>query len=474
MLRAAETRYTEAARLSAAAVVLAGNAWDAVPLGSLDSWSPAQLAARIAALQLLVAQVADGYLDAVLAEQDITSDVVGAVNARQIAGVAGDGRSLTTLLDEPRIQAKTLIGEGVGARQAWESARNSVRLMSVTAVQDAGRAADSVAMVARPSVDGYVRMLNTPSCSRCVVLAGRFYKWNTGFQRHPKCDCRHVPSNEAVSSDLLFDSRKAFDAGQVTGLSRADAQAVADGADLAKVTNATRGMYTADRFGVKATTEAASGTLRLRPEAIYTVANGDREEALRLLRRFGYLLSTSPPARGGHRSEGAAVMADETSTEGATLTTGSVTEQAGVEATEAEVKPDIPKEVQAALRKANKEAETLRLKLKEIEDRDKTEAQKLAERVTAAEQERDALKLTAMRQRIALEKGLPPQLADRLKGSTEDEMSEDAEALLALVPAASDSAFPGPRPDLSQGARSAMALNGDPLLQSVKNVLGIR
>jgi hypothetical protein len=178
-------------------------------------------------------------------------------------------------------------------------------------------------------------------------------------------------------------------------------------------------------------------------------------------------------------------MADDTSTtttNGGTftmtppVTTGSATEQASTETEPStdEAKPDIPKEVQAALRKANKEAETLRLKLKEIEDRDKTEAQKLAERAAAAEQERDALKLTAMRQRIALEKGLPPQLADRLKGSTEDEMSEDADALLELVPVAADSSFPGPRPDLSQGARSALALNGDPLLQSVKNVLGIR
>jgi hypothetical protein len=127
----------------------------------------------------------------------------------------------------------------------------------------------------------------------------------------------------------------------------------------------------------------------------------------------------------------------------------------------------------AAKKAAEKQLSELQKRLQEFEDRDKTEAQKLAERAAAAEQERDALRLTAMRQRIALEKGLPPQLADRLKGSTEEEMSSDADALLELVPVAGD-ATPGPRPDLSQGARSAMALNGDPLLQSVKNVLGIR
>lgn len=46
---------------------------------------------------------------------------------------------------------------------------------------------------------------------------------------------------------------------------------------------------------------------------------------------------------------------------------------------------DLPPEVKAALRKANKEAETLRRRLKEIEDRDKTETERLNERTTAAE-----------------------------------------------------------------------------------------
>lgn len=290
MLRAAESRYAEAARLAAAAATLAARAWDAVPLGNLDSWDPTRLASRIAALQLLVARTADAYLDAVLAEQELSTAAVGSVDARVFAGVAGDGRSLTTLLDEPRIAAKTAIGQGIGARQAWESARNSLRLMSVTAVQDAGRGADSVGMVARPAVSGYVRMLNTPSCSRCVVLAGKFFRWNAGFSRHPRCDCRHVPSNEGISTDLRMNPRKAIDAGQVTGLSRADLQAITDGADVSQVINAQRGMYTADVLGqrVKATTVNASG-LRPRPESLYRIAKADRDEALRLLRRFGYL-----------------------------------------------------------------------------------------------------------------------------------------------------------------------------------------
>jgi hypothetical protein len=291
MLRAAEDRYRYAARLAAAVAVQAGQFWDRVPLGSLDSWQPERLASRVAAAQLLLARRSDAYVSEALDEQGLDLTRLGTVNAESLAGSAGDGRSLVSLLDEPRIQAKTLIGQGLGAQQAWDRARSSLRLMSITAVQDAGRAGDSIALVAHPAATGYVRMLSLPSCARCTILAGKFYRWNSGFQRHPRCDCRHVPSTENVAGDLRTSPRKAIESGQVTGLSRAERQAVVDGADPSQVVNAHRGMQTADVFGrrVKTTTAGAKGKVRLRPEAIYQIAK-DREDALRLLRRFGYLL----------------------------------------------------------------------------------------------------------------------------------------------------------------------------------------
>jgi hypothetical protein len=92
-------------------------------------------------------------------------------------------------------------------------------------------------------------------------------------------------------------------------MSEADVKAVLeDGADFGQVVNARSGMYTAQAYGqqVLATRagtvrgiaarrmEAQGGsyrrTPRLMPESIYQVAQGDREQALRLLRRFGYLL----------------------------------------------------------------------------------------------------------------------------------------------------------------------------------------
>jgi hypothetical protein len=95
----------------------------------------------------------------------------------------------------------------------------------------------------------------------------------------------------------------------------------------------------------------------------------------------------------------------------------------------------IPPEVERALRKANKEAETLRLKLKEFEDRDKTEAQKLAERAAAAEKQAAEAQAELMRYRVAADKKLPAELAARLRGSTPEEMAADADELLSLLAA---------------------------------------
>jgi hypothetical protein len=94
---------------------------------------------------------------------------------------------------------------------------------------------------------------------------------------------------------------------------------------------------------------------------------------------------------------------------------------------------DVPSEVKAALRKANKEAETLRLRLKEFEDRDKTEAQKLEERASAAESRLGPVEQENARLRVALAKGLPADLVDRLRGGSEQELAADADKLLELV-----------------------------------------
>ncbi|MFF1633966.1 hypothetical protein [Leifsonia sp. NPDC058248] len=116
-----------------------------------------------------------------------------------------------------------------------------------------------------------------------------------------------------------------------------------------------------------------------------------------------------------------------------TSTTETDTAAADAATTETD-KTEIPAEVKAALRKANKEAETLRLRLKEFEDRDKTDAEKLQERAAAAEARAEALESQNLRREVADEKGLTPAQAKRLVGTTREELEADADDVLATFP----------------------------------------
>lgn len=98
--------------------------------------------------------------------------------------------------------------------------------------------------------------------------------------------------------------------------------------------------------------------------------------------------------------------------------------------------------------KANADAAA---RLAAYEESRKTEQQKLLERAELAERERDAVRSEAMRARVALVKGLPGDLADRLRGQSEDELSEDADRLLALLKPSGPARFG----DVDQGVRTS-------------------
>lgn len=211
-------------------------------------------------------------------------------------------------------------------------------------VADSGRSAMGAFTASRTQEIGNIRQLVAPSCSRCAVLAGRWYRWSDGFQRHPLCDCVMVPGTREVG---LYDPYAAFDRGEIgsyrtlpdgtrrfeSDISKAQRQALEDGADIGQVVNAQRGLQTVSFAGrrVQITTEgttsrslafrsltqrggaarvdagfatritrtgpeqrAVTRTVakapRLSPEAIYNVSRGDRDTAIRLLRANGYIL----------------------------------------------------------------------------------------------------------------------------------------------------------------------------------------
>lgn len=150
-------------------------------------------------------------------------------------------------------------------------------------VQDAGRAADGVAVTVTQDI-GYVRYLTPPSCARCAILAGRFYRYSEGFQRHPNCDCIHIPVTVA-NRDFIHDPVDLLEQGKVTGLSKADIRAVADGADLAQVVN-----VRLRKAGLHSPGRVLARAGRPTPEGIYAEATS-REDAIERLAAAGYIRS---------------------------------------------------------------------------------------------------------------------------------------------------------------------------------------
>jgi hypothetical protein len=249
--------------------------------------------------QATAAASAAAYIDDALEAQGVVDDIAGRVSTGAFAGIASDGRELDTLLYQPAIAALTSIQQGQPINRATVAGLMSLDVISRTQISDAGRAAESVAIAARPQITGYVRMLTLPSCARCIILAGIVYRWNTGFIRHPRCDCRHIPAAEDTGDDIRTEPMLAFrsmsEAEQNRVFGSAGAEAIRAGADINQVVNARRGIYTAGgrKYTRDSTTRlgATRGARRRRlmPEQIFIEAGDDRAEAIRLLKLHGYL-----------------------------------------------------------------------------------------------------------------------------------------------------------------------------------------
>lgn len=87
----------------------------------------------------------------------------------------------------------------------------------------------------------------------------------------------------------------------------------------------------------------------------------------------------------------------------------------------------------AASRKTEADAKKNALRLAEFEDAQKTEAQRLADRASAAEQRAAEAEGRYHRTLAAATYGLSPSLIDMLGGSTEDEINASAESLAAEI-----------------------------------------
>lgn len=253
-------------------------------------------------------------------------DEVFTPNLSRFVGVTGGGIALGDALSGTIPRTKLLVSQGMPARSAMLNTGNWLMRVAGTILSDTARGGEQLAMKSR-SVGYYVRMLEPPSCGRCVVLAGKRYSSSEAFARHPGCDCRHVPIAEASAADGLVASLPEYLDGasdeQLVRMfgSKANVQAYKDGADANQLINAYRkgSLYTAQVGGrsLLATTEGvtrrgfaytrmstadylkAQGEYkpgrytalkapRIMPATIYRIAENNAE-ADRLLRLYGWI-----------------------------------------------------------------------------------------------------------------------------------------------------------------------------------------
>ncbi len=307
MLRSAADHYRAQQRLIAVTAAAVRREWDSIGADFDGGWARVgpRIVTLMTAAQIGAARDGSAYVAQALAEQRITAAPEGAVNVSSLTGAYSvDGQvigDLDAALYGAVVHARTGTAESLGDRLAL--GRSWLDMMTVTQVADAARAATGIGIAARPRIR-YVRMVNPGCCQRCAVLAGKASK-SIAFPRHPGCLCRAVPTGEGSTRGLV----EAIEPGDVRDLTKAQRQAIADGADMNQVINSHRvyvsreGIYTPARNGMTTTegatrrgiagkrlgAEAKSRAQRLSPEGVYATAR-NREEALVLLRQHGYLI----------------------------------------------------------------------------------------------------------------------------------------------------------------------------------------
>ncbi|TLF72914.1 hypothetical protein [Nocardia cyriacigeorgica] len=318
--QASADHYSEQLRIIALTLAEIRAAWGTQPPRQFDSWFGSNIELLIAMIEIAQQRAvsgADVYVGEVLDELGTPVDPDVQINTAPLIGVASDGRGLDGLLYGTVITAKHQVAEGAAPAAAWAAAGQQALSMVHTQLADTARAAVGLGITARPGV-GYVRMVSQPACSRCVILAGRFYR-KAWFLRHPNCDCKHIPAREDRADDLTTDPRRYFNSlteqQQNRAFTVAGAQAIRDGADINQTVNARRGMTIAGGVAQRrnvygrqllTTTEGVTvrgiagrrirargrnprTTPRLMPEAIYELSD-DRDEILRMLRLNSYIL----------------------------------------------------------------------------------------------------------------------------------------------------------------------------------------
>lgn len=254
------------------------------------SWSAlADRAAQLVAVgQYAAATRAIAYVAESVTAQDGDPEPLGVVDPRALSGTAADGGPLVSLFIGGVYQARRMLGLGAPLSEALLSGQSRLIRAAVNEVVQAGISGASAAIGVTPSVNGYTRVLTPPSCSRCLILAGRHYPHSAGFLRHPRCDCTHAPYVGERPRDAVVNPEAAFrsmsEVEQDATFTKAGAEAIRQGADMGRVVNARQSTY------VPKGRRTSRGTpTRRTVEDLLARAGGDRDKFAALLDSAGYM-----------------------------------------------------------------------------------------------------------------------------------------------------------------------------------------
>jgi hypothetical protein len=304
-----------------------------------EAWRDAiaVIAPRLLELQTQIAGLAGDYVGKAMQAQNTgpAGDALE-LNPDGFADLTdGGGSWLRNLIFAPN--SVRVANRSLGVVEAQRRAQLVAMSIVLDGIRDVSRTAVAAAMWSQGALH-YVRVLNGVSCARCAVLAGRKYRVSA-FQRHPRCDCRMVPTAREPADSWTVDPHAYFRALSTEDQNRVftegGAQAIRDGADISQVVNAREGVQAGMLYGreVQITTTGTTrravfggyevledGSFRKRPQSefrrkvvagnrgsrywrptaprlmpdeIYRLADEfgwDRAEVLRQLRRFAYLL----------------------------------------------------------------------------------------------------------------------------------------------------------------------------------------
>lgn len=320
--KAAVAYYNRVDRLGARAKKSASEAFRQVDSKNIrESWQymSGLLAVSVAAGQVRAADEGASYGAQTLASQGLYEPPAGFVNPQAFGGYSTNGAPLDRALYAAAPFALQRIANGSSVGSALRSGEVMAGQIAQSMVTDAGRSAAGVDTYARQGV-GYVRMVNPGACDRCIILAGKYYRNNEGFLRHPNCYCIHVQTNVKAAEDegLIAEPYEYFNSlsedAQNKAFTKSGAQAIRDGADINQVVNSRKGMSYAGvsrdgtRRGQRAKDTTVAGSSRrahtggiknrLTPDAIYRQGL-PREQTLQLLREQGYLLPQGQVPGGG-------------------------------------------------------------------------------------------------------------------------------------------------------------------------------